>query len=100
MKITNKLTIKLFLIISLFASAAIAEDGNMPGGTFTNSLPETPCVTVTADDGNMPGGTIICQESDDDGNMPGGTRISSAENSTKEDSILKFIRNYIFSIFG
>lgn len=101
MKLTTKLTIKLFLIVSLFASAAFAEDdGNMPGGNFTNGLTDAPCVVLNDDEGNMPGGNINCDDSEDDGNMPGGNRNASINNTQSEDSIFNFVRNYLFSMLG
>lgn len=101
MKSTSKLTIKLFLIISLFVSAAFAEDdGHMPGGNFTTGGTDTEVCDVTADDGHMPGGNIVCEDPGDDGHMPGGNRNASTNNQQSEDSILNFVRNYLYSLFG
>lgn len=100
MKLASKLTIKLFLIVSLFVSAAIADDGHMPGGGFTFD-PTNP-VVCSADDGHMPGGGVVCEETDsadDDGHMPGGGRIAPNDQKS-EDSIFNFVRNYLFSMFG
>ena len=75
---TTKLLVKLFLVMSIFCATAFAE-GSMSAGGF-------------ADDGNMSGGGFA-----DDGNMGSGGLI---ENQTEEDSILKYVREYLFSIFG
>lgn len=104
MKSTTKLTIKLFLIASLFVSAALADDGHMPGGDgYSGNSNNSVCVTDdghmpggdSADDGHMPGG-----DSADDGHMPGGDGVTSSNCSTSEDSILKFVKNYLYSMFG
>lgn len=71
---TTKLTLKLFLVISLFCATAFA-DGNMPGGGF-------------ADDGNMPGGGKACTEN------------CLIEDQPEEIPFVKFVRQYLISIFG
>ncbi len=93
MKSTTKLTIKLFLITSLFVSAASADDGHMPGGDGYNEDSNSSVCVVS--DGHMPGG-----DSADDGHMPGGDGVTSSNCSTSEDSILKFVKNYLYSMFG
>ncbi len=82
MKIT-KLTIKLFLIISLFASIALA-DGHMGGGGF-------------AEDGHTGSGNYTCNAEthencpQEDGHMGGGGLA---------DSTIIFIKNYLAKLFG
>lgn len=80
-----KNTIKLFFVIVLFCATAFAE-GNMGGGGFTG-------------DGNMGGGGKTCT----------GTCIIATETNpdTKKsgeadesESVIKFIQDYLVSIFG
>lgn len=98
MKLTTKMTIKLLLIISLFVSTTFADDdGHLPGGNFTTGGTETEVCEVV-DDGHLPGGNITCED-DDDGHLPGGNRNASTNNQ-ESDSILNFVRNYLFSLFG
>lgn len=83
MKTTTKLTIKLFLIVSLFVSAAFADDGHMPGGDGYNNDDSSGSVCVA-----------------DEGHMPGGDSTTISNGYTSEDSILKFVKNYLYSMFG
>lgn len=80
---TTKLMVKLFLIISLFCATAFAEDGHMGSGGF-------------ADDGSMSAGGIA-----DDGHMGSGNLDGDMGGGGLTDNqILKFVRGYLFSIFG
>lgn len=72
MKIT-KLTVKIFLIISLFASVALA-DGQIGGGGF-------------ADDGQIGGGGKVA----DDGSMGSGGLT---------DSVMIFVEEYLAALLG
>lgn len=80
---TTKLMVKFFLIISLFASAAIADDGHMGGGGFT-------------DDGHMGGGGYTCSQDkmDENGNCPdnGGDDLAG--------SVLFFVKDYLAKLIG
>ncbi len=93
MKIT-KLTIKFFLIISLFASVALA-DGHMGGGGF-------------ADDGHMGGGGKTCSSGvyDQNGNCvsQGGVaddgQMGSGGFASDEKAVLDFIKGFLASLLG
>lgn len=74
-----KNTMKLFLTIALFCTTAFA-DGNMGGGGFT--------------DGNMGGGGKTCT-----GNCLVDSR-PTAETGDSDNSVMKFIEDYLISIFG
>ncbi len=92
MKLTTKLTIKLFLIISLFVSVGFADDGHMPSGGFTGNGSEVIC-----DDGHMPSGGLVCVEN----NKADGHSILDRENNEADGhSILDIVQNYLFSLFG
>ena len=82
MKIT-KLTIKIFLVISLFSSIALA-DGQMGGGGF-------------ADDGQMSGGGVA-----DDGTMGNGGIADDGQmgGGGIADSIKIFVKEYLASLLG
>lgn len=80
---TTKLTVKFFLIISLFASIALADDGQMGSGGF-------------ADDGQMGSGGYTCNEevetcSNEDGQMGSGGFA---------DSMSIFIKDYLAKLLG
>lgn len=84
-----KNTIKFFLVVVLFCSTAFA-DGSMGNGGF-------------ADDGNMGNGFT-------DGSMGNGKNCapnttclsnqSTVNNANSKDSMIKFIQDYLISIFG
>lgn len=73
-----KLTAKLFLIVSLFCSVAIADDGNMGNGGRTDPPPCTENCLVA-------GGTITPNDS---------------EQANSEDSIFSIIRDYLYDLLG
>ena len=75
---TTKLTLKLLLVISLFCATAFADESYDLRGGF-------------ADDGHMSGGGFA------EGDMPNGVMI---ENQPEANPILRFVRGYLFSIFG
>lgn len=86
MKSTTKSIVKLFLVISLFCSTALADDGHMGNGgkTCTGSC-------FTANETRTK--TII--------NEPSEPVINSTENQSEpNDSFLIFIQEYLFSLFG
>ncbi|MCD9186564.1 MAG: hypothetical protein LUM44_09025 [Pyrinomonadaceae bacterium] len=79
-----KNTIKFFLVIVLFCSTVFA-DGSMGNGGF-------------ADEGNMGNGFT-------DGSMGNGKTCAPnttclSNSSTPTDSVIKFIQDYLISIFG
>ncbi|CAN5688521.1 hypothetical protein BH20ACI4_BH20ACI4_22160 [soil metagenome] len=80
---TTKLTVKFFLIIALFASITMADDGQMGGGNF-------------GDDGQMGGGNVTCTE--DEGQMGGGNIDCDEEGLT--DSVLIFVKGYLAKFLG
>ncbi|MCD9186148.1 MAG: hypothetical protein LUM44_06930 [Pyrinomonadaceae bacterium] len=107
-----KNTLKLTLIIALFCTTAFA-DGNMGGGGFAPTTTESGGVMGTGTfaptttesggvmgsggfaDGNMGGGGFT------DGNMGGGGKTCTGNCAiNSENSVMKFIQNYLFSIFG
>jgi hypothetical protein len=71
-----KLTLKIFLVVSLFSSIAFADDGDMSGGNKT-------C---------PPGQTCFTE-----GDMSGGNR--AVNDQDQNDSVLTFIQKYLGSIF-
>lgn len=102
-----KNTLKLTLVIALFCTTAFA-DGNMGTGTFAPVKPGN-MGTGTFADGNMGGGGFTDGNMGSggftDGNMgtggktcTGNCAIDSRPNN--DNSIMKFIQNYLFSIFG
>ena len=97
MKITTKVTIKLLLVISLFASVSLADDGHMPGGGFSSGVNN-----VCSVEDQIPVNHVCDQtkKDSDDGHMPGGGRTSSVKQATSENQLLDVILNYIKSIFG
>lgn len=105
-----KNTLKLTLIIALFCTTAFA-DGNMGTGGFAPTNKESGGVMGTGgfSDGNMGGGGFADGNMGSggftDGNMgtggktcTGNCAIDSRPNN--DNSIMKFIQNYLFSIFG
>lgn len=101
-----KNTLKLTLIIALFCTTAFA-DGVMGTGGFAPTTTESGGVmgTGTFSDGNMGSGGFT------DGNMGtggfnGGVMGTGGKTCTgncainSENSVMKFIQNYLFSIFG
>lgn len=99
MKLTTKSTIKIFLVIALFASAGFADDGHMPGGGFANQGTTTIC----SEEGQMPGGGLICEQTEtnsDDGHMPGGGRPALSNQTASKDTVLNFVRKYLSLMFG
>ncbi len=70
---TTKLTLKLFLVISLFCTTVFA--GDMGSGGF-------------ADDGDMGSGGKACTEN------------CLIEDQPEENPFVKFVRQYLISIFG
>ena len=99
MKLIMKLTIKLFLIVSLFATAAIAEDGHIPSGGFANNSPDN-TVCKVYDDGHIPSGGFACEDSADDGHIPSGGISAVTNDPNSDNSILNFVKDYLFSLFG
>ncbi len=79
-----KSTIKLFLVVVLFCSTTFA-DGNMGGGGFT--------------DGNMGGGGKTCTSNCLVQNPNVDTK-NDTDQKQSEDSILDFVKEYLFSVFG
>ena len=80
-----KFTLKLFLVICLFSSVTFA-NGDMPGGGFA---------------GDMPGGGFTCTEncSNDDGQSQSSD--ANSDGSQNDDgSILDFVEDYLFLLFG
>lgn len=77
---TTKLMVKLFLIISLLASIAVADEGQMGGGNF-------------GDDGQMGGGNITCNVEEDK-----NCQDSDGEGLT--DSILDFVKDYLAQLIS
>lgn len=65
-----KLTLKLMLVVSLFSSIVLADDGNMGNGGKT-----------------CPPGQTTCRA------------VDETKDTNQTDSILGFIQNYLFSIF-
>lgn len=106
-----KNTLKLTLVIALFCTTAFA-DGVMGTGTFAPTTTGSGGVMGTGGfaDGNMgtgtlSGGGVMGTGTFTDGNMGGGGKtctgncaIDSRPNN--DNSIMKFIQNYLFSIFG
>lgn len=80
---TTKLTVKFFLIISLFASIALA-DGSMNNGGF-------------AEEGSMNNGGLA-----DDGSMNNGGLADdgSMNNGGLTDSVLIFVKDYLAKLLG
>lgn len=80
----SKLIVKFFLVMSLFASVALAE-GQMGGGGF-------------AEDGQMGGGGYT----EDDGQMGGGgyTEDGQMGGGGFADSTFIFVKEYLASLFG
>lgn len=83
MKIT-KLTIKFFLIISLFASVALADDGQMGSGNLT-------------DDGQMGGGNKTCSSGVYNQN---GICVVQGGFANDEKAVLDFIKGFLSSLLG
>lgn len=79
----TKLTIKFFLIISLFASSALA-DGTMTNGGF-------------ADDGQMGGGNKTCSSGVYDQN---GICVVQGGFANDEKAVLDFIKGFLSSLLG
>jgi hypothetical protein len=77
---TIKLAAKLFLIISLFASISLADEGHMGGGGF-------------APDGHMGGGGYTCEPERDE-NCP------DDEGDGLTGSIMIYIKKYLEDLFG
>lgn len=105
-----KNTLKLTLVIALFCTTVFA-DGNMGSGGFAPTTKESGGVMGSGGfaDGNMGGGGFADGNMGTggftDGNMGSGGKtctgncaIDSRPNS--DNSIRKFIQNYLFSIFG
>jgi hypothetical protein len=80
---TTKLTVKFFLIISLFASITLADDGSMNNGGLSCN-PEVE--TCANDDGSMNNGGFA-----DDGSM---------NNGGLTDSVLIFVKDYLAKLLG
>lgn len=79
----TKLMVKFFLVISLFASAIIADDGHIGGGGF-------------ADDGHIGGGGYVCsqEEMDENGNCPDDSGAGFT------DSVMIFVEDYLVNLLG
>jgi hypothetical protein len=75
-----KSTIKFFLVIALFSSITLANDGNMGGGGFT-------------DDGNMGGGGRPCTQNC----VPAD---QTDRNITETDSLLEYVQAFLIKILG
>lgn len=83
-----KLTLKLFLAVCLFSSVTFA-DGDMTTGGFT---------------GDMTTGGKTCTENcfTDDGQTDSTTTTTATNNDELQDngSVLSFIEQYLFLLFG
>jgi len=79
----TKLAIKLFLILSLFASNVLA-DGQMNGGGLT-------------DDGQMNGGGKTCNPQTQTCST---AQPSNNDDDDEEDSIFAFVTEYLASLLG
>jgi hypothetical protein len=89
---TTKLTVKFFLIISLFASIALADDGQMGSGGYTCN-PEV----ETCDEGQMGSGGFA-----DDGQMGSGGFAEEGQMGSGgfADPVLIFVKDYLTKLFG
>ena len=82
-----KFTLKLFLVVCLFSSVALA-DGEMSSGGFADGEMSNGGKIA----GDMTGGGLT------DGDMGNGGL--TADNQNQTDSILIFVQKYLISIFG
>ncbi len=77
---------KLFLVVVLFCSATFADEGNMGNGGFT--------------DGNMGNGGKTCTSNCFVENQDVETTKNDTTQKESDNSILDFVQDYLFSIFG
>ncbi len=93
---TTKTPAKLFLIISLFASVALADDGQMSGGNKTGGSPESGI--PLCEEGQMSSGNFVCEERS--GNSADSGNAENNDESNTPDSILTIVQDYLASLFG
>lgn len=74
-----KSTIKIFLVVALFSSITLADDGNMSNGGFT-------------DDGNMSNGGKTCTQN--------CLSVDQTTRDTETNSFLESVQEYLTEIFG
>ncbi|MCU1288207.1 MAG: hypothetical protein JWN60_436 [Acidobacteria bacterium] len=89
-----KTTLKLMLIVTLFASAGIADDGNMGNGGKT-------CVPSTATPCPQPDPQPLSDTSVNSDSTGMIVNSDSTETAAEEDySILRQIQDYLSILFG